>query len=522
MNTEVSAAHPDRSLYAVIEVGTTSIRMVIAEVDVDGNIRSLERLAQAVAIGRDTFAGNAIRKSTVEECVRVLESYARLLDEYQLRSTEKIRVVATSAVREASNRLAFLDRVYVATGFQIEPLDEADVNRVTYLGVQPHLRREPALSRGMTVIMEAGGGSTELLIVQDEDVLFAHSYRLGSLRLRKMLDTYRTPPYKSRKIMESQIQRTMDELRESLTPGEHVELIAIGGDMRFAAGLICEDWDRDSMAQIQLDAFARFTDQILALSEDELIQRYHLSVPEAETLGPALLAYLQAAKTLKLSRLWVTNTNLRDGLLHELSAGTAWTDEFRNQIIRSALSLGRRFDFDEPHAWHVAQLSQKLFTELASQHQLDHRYEVVLYVAALLHEVGTFISHRSMHKHSMYLIRNSEIFGLGKRELLLVALVARYHRRASPQPNHDGYQDLSREERIAVSKMAALLRVAVALDDSRSQRVQDFRINIERGKLVLSIGRVEDLSLEQLALRQSGSLFEEIFGLPVHLRVLPE
>jgi exopolyphosphatase/guanosine-5'-triphosphate,3'-diphosphate pyrophosphatase len=144
---------------------------------------------------------------------------------------------------------------------------------------------------------------------------------------------------------------------------------------------------------------------------------------------------------------------------------------------------------------------------------------VILHVAALLHEIGAYISNRAMHKHSMYLIRNSEIFGLGKRFLLLVALVSRYHRRASPQPGHEGYAILNREERVAVSKMAALLRVAVALDESRSQRLHDFSCSVEDSRLVISIPREEDLSLEQLALKQNGSLFEEIFGLRVLLRI---
>jgi exopolyphosphatase/guanosine-5'-triphosphate,3'-diphosphate pyrophosphatase len=143
----------------------------------------------------------------------------------------------------------------------------------------------------------------------------------------------------------------------------------------------------------------------------------------------------------------------------------------------------------------------------------------VLHVAALLHEIGAFVSNRSLHKHSLYLIRNSEIFGLGKRNLLLVALVARYHRRASPQPMHEGYATLTRDERVAVAKMAALLRVAVALDESRSQRIHDFTCAVEGSRLVISIAQAEDLSLEQLALRQNGSLFEEVFGLRVLLRI---
>ena len=131
---------------------------------------------------------------------------------------------------------------------------------------------------------------------------------------------------------------------------------------------------------------------------------------------------------------------------------------------------------------------------------------------------GLFVSTGSYHKHSMYLISNSELFGLTHRDVLLAALVARYHRRASPKSTHQGYTTLDRDSRIAVVKMAALLRVAIALDDSHSQRIKEIRCSRENGRLVISVPNVDDLSVEQLALHQSRSLFEETFGLQVLLR----
>ena len=159
-----------------------------------------------------------------------------------------------------------------------------------------------------------------------------------------------------------------------------------------------------------------------------------------------------------------------------------------------------------------------MFHQLQDEHELDDRYELILYVAALLHEIGQFVSTAGYHKHSMYLIRNSELFGLSKNDLLLVALVARYHRRASPKSNHEGYATLRREQRIAVSKLAAMLRIADSLDHSHSGRVQEIRCRREKSRLVITAPRVDDLSLEQLALQQKGTLFEEIFGLQVLLR----
>jgi len=513
-----SSVAPAPKPVAVIDIGATSIRMAIAEIDQQGGVRILETLSQAVGLGEDTFTKGEIGKTTVEECVHVLRSYRQLLTEYQIVQADQIRVVATSAVREASNRLAFVDRIYIATGLRVEPIDEADENRITYMGILPFLQSEPALAAARTIVIEIGGGNTELLVVRDSNVLFAQSYRLGSLRLRETAEAFNVPDGKIRDFMVSQIERTVNQIREDLLHEGAVEMIALGGDIRFAASELIPNWNPKSLAPVPVASLEAFTNRVLVMSEDELVSKYPLSFPAAVTLGPALLTYLQLAHAFNVVNILVTNANMRDGLLKEMALDSAWTEEFSNQIIRSALDLGRKFHFDEPHARHVAELSKKLFTELTEQHQLEQRYAVILYIAALLHEIGLYIAYQSHHKHAMYLIRHSEIFGLGSKDVLLTALVARYYRRASPQPNHDGYSTLDRDERVVVAKLAAILRIAVALDDSRSQRIRDVSCEIKGDRLTLSVPNVQDLGLEQLALRQGGALFEEVFGLQVQLR----
>jgi exopolyphosphatase/guanosine-5'-triphosphate,3'-diphosphate pyrophosphatase len=213
----------------------------------------------------------------------------------------------------------------------------------------------------------------------------------------------------------------------------------------------------------------------------------------------------------------VSYANLRDGLLKELVDRDIWTDDFRQQIVRSAVELGRKYHFDEEHAVHVANLCSQLFDGLRAEHRLDARHKLLLYVAALLHEIGGFVSNTSLHKHSMYLITNSELFGLSQEDELLVGLIARYHRRASPKPTHQGYNMLSREGRVTVAKLASLLRLAIALNGSRNQRVTQVLCQREGGRLVLRAD-IEDVTIEQIALKQASSLFEEVFGMRVELR----
>ena len=499
-------------MVAVIDIGATSVRMAIAEIRSGGEVRTLDTLVQSVDLGRDVFESRRLSRKSIEKAASVLKQYQRVLREYGITSGSDVRVVATSAVREASNRLAFTDRIFVVTGLNVEQLEEAEVNRITYMGVMPHLKAQKGLANGKSIVVEVGGGSTELLVVRGGNVLHSQSYRLGSLRLLKTLESGRITTLRRRTILSSHIARTLVQIAEQVNADKGIQLVAIGGDIRFAAHRLLKDWDGVSLAKLPTSDLVNFTDEVLSLDEDAIVKRFGASFIEAETLVPALLAYSMLAQHFDLKEVFVCETNLRDGLLNDMAVGGSWTGEFRNQIVRSAISLGRKFDFDEMHARNVAELSRKLFSQLSADHQLDNRYEVILYIASLLHEIGMLINVRSNHKHALYIIRNSDLFGLSKSQLLEVGLVARYYRRASPQSSHDEYGSLPREARVAVAKMAAILRLATALDDTRSGRIREIECGHEGKKLIINVPGVDDVSLEQIAMRQNAGLFRDVFG----------
>jgi exopolyphosphatase/guanosine-5'-triphosphate,3'-diphosphate pyrophosphatase len=349
-------------------------------------------------------------------------------------------------------------------------------------------------------------------------VLFSNTYRLGSLRLIEQADRLNTSQAKQRAIIETQIHRIVHQIYEHVDSDKQIQMVAIGGDVRLAAANVPGAHFTKQMCTVPVDGLTDFAKSVGVLKEEELVARYGLSYADAETVWPGLMSYVLLAREFQCQQIHIADTNLRDGLLSDLAVRDAWTAEFRNQIIRSAINLGRKMAFDETHARHVATLSRKLFSDLADEHQLDQRMELILYLSALLHEIGSFINARSHHKHAMYIIRNSELFGLSVKDLLLVALVVRYHRRSSPQPDHEGYATLDRNDRVAVAKLAAILRLAIALDESRSQRISNIRSGRDGDRLIIATQGIEDVSLEQLTVRQSGDLFEEVFGMSVLLR----
>ncbi|MBN1980499.1 MAG: HD domain-containing protein [Chitinivibrionales bacterium] len=515
---------PDE-IYAIIDVGSSSIRMAIQQRDErNDSIRTLDTLEQEVSLGKDTFTKGLLEWTTIEECVTALKNFKRIIDEYHIDLKTHTKAVATNAVREAMNRDAFLDRVYSSTGITIEIIEEADVARYTYLSVQPAIIHNKELRSGRVLVFKVSGGSSELLYIQQARLLYAQPHRLGSFRLRETLEKHGTDNIHLLSIMNNQIQKTVDRITSKLPKNKGVlKIILLGGEIRFAAGHLLPDWEPKTLAEnplgeitigeIPLLSLTHFTEKIVALSADELVHHYHIPYPEAEVLAPTLLAYCRLASAFHVKQVYCCTATMHNGLFYELIGGKNFNDQFQQQILNCAWEVGRKYEIDQVHSRYVARLCQLFFDALKSEHSLDNRYSIILQVAAILHETGLFISSRSHHKHSLYLILNSDLFGLNAKDQLIAALVARYHRSSTPAPTHYLYDTLDRDGRIVVSKLAAILRIADALDRSNSQRIQQIDVAVRNGKLVITTGAIDDLTLEMIGLKEKGDLFKQVYGL---------
>ncbi len=503
---------------AVIDVGTSSIRLAVAQVSDTGELQLLDTLQQAVPIGRDTFSSGEMGRDTIEECVRVLRSYRSLMAEYQIAGPEQFRVVATSAVREAVNRDAFLDRVLIATGMVVEPLDEIDIIRLTYLGLYSQVVWDRVLSNGQVAVAAIEGGSTDVFFLDKGKVGFSRHYRLGSVRLQRMLETFRAPALHEQALMEDHIRQTVDAISRSLPSRRNVQVLALGGEARFAAERLVPDWDREGLVRLRVSRLSRLVSDLLERTTEDIALQYHVPFAEAETLTSSLMFYLRLARSLRVPQIMVSGRSMRNGVLLEMARRGLWVSSFGDQIVEPAREVGRKYQADPAHGEHVGMLCRTLFAALQPEHKLEAWHELLLMVAALLHEVGHYVSERSHHKHAMYLIANSELFGLSQRDRLIVALLARYHRRASPKPVHEGFMDLEREQQVVVVKLAAILRVADSLDSSYSQRIHDIRCVREPGRLVIETPGVLDLSMETMSLHSKGTMFQDVYGMEVVLR----
>jgi len=215
----------------------------------------------------------------------------------------------------------------------------------------------------------------------------------------------------------------------------------------------------------------------------------------------------------------VSHVSMRDGLLLDLARELSGQQDaaLLAGVIHSATSIAEKYRVDLDHSTNVAELSVRLFDLFQADHGLGARHRLLLRVAALLHEIGGFVSTRAHHKHSEYLILQSEIFGLNRSETALVAQIARYHRRSVPRASHPAYMALARESRVVVSKLAALLRVADALLRGHCRRPDEIQFQRQGDELLVTLSAGRDLLLEERAVETKGDLFEDIFGVNIRL-----
>jgi len=500
---------------AAVDIGSNSVRMAVAEVTPDGRVEVLEQLQRAARLGQDTFRRGRVGRETMRAVVSILRDFRKRLDFY---AVERVRAVATSAIREAANEDALLDRILIATGLDVEVIDPAEESRLAVSAVRQAVGAE-VIGGGSALVADVGGGSTLLTVLEGGEISLSQSLDLGSIRMQEALSTAGEPPGRAVEILAHRIAAVVTSVQSTLPLKRIKTFVAVGGDARFAAKQVGEAADSGDLYLIDQAGFNELVDRCAPHTAEELTKRYGLSFAGAETLGPALLVYRALMQATRAKRMIVSAVSMRDGLLLDLARTVTGgqDDALYKGVVHSGMAVAEKYKVDLGHARNVASLALNLFDELQDEHGMSARHRLLLHVAALVHEVGAYVSTRAHHKHSYYLITNSEIFGLTRDEMLIVAHVARYHRRNPPRPTHVDYMNLPREKRVLVSKLAALLRVGDALDCDRAQQVRRIRCAREGEELVISVPDVTDLTLERRALADKGDLFEDIYGMRVRV-----
>lgn len=508
---------------AAIDIGTNSFHLIIVEVDTNtGKFNILGREKENVRLGSGSTDMKHMQEDAMQRGIEALKRFKGLADS----AGANIRAIATSAVREAINQQVFINRVKEQTGIKIEVASGIEEARYIYLGV---LQALPVFNKRILLI-DIGGGSTEYLIGCQRDIIYDNSLKLGAIRLTQRFFADKEIDTKSIKSCRQFISGYMTNVTREINRYNYETAVGSSGTIMNIANMI--NAKRGGEPDARLNNFT-FTKEELFAVVDEILTaktvKQRLKVPgldpdRADIIPAGAIILEQIFKELKIKEMTISEYALREGIIFDsiekeymLRQGDHLSD-LRSQSVMHALE---NFRIDKEHALHVTNLALQIFDETKSLHKLGNTEREYLEAAAILHEAGTFVSHSSHHRHSYYLIRNTEMLGFTENEKEIIANVARYHRKSHPKQKHTDYSKLSPDDQAVITKLAAILRIADGLDRSHTSSIKKITCTIENktAEFIIESSNSESTELEIWGAETKKQLFEETFGVEVKFTV---
>jgi exopolyphosphatase/guanosine-5'-triphosphate,3'-diphosphate pyrophosphatase len=488
--------------------------MEAAEVVPGQPVRILASDREVTRLGESVFRSGTVSEEALKTTCSVLARMAAL---YRKLDAVGIRAVATSAIRDTSNQAEFVSRASEAAGTPVEIISGREEARLIHLGVDSNW---PAPGK-RTLMIDIGGGSAEIMAGENGRLRDAFSKPLGAIRLREIFLQDDPPAPRQLHQMQEYIQEKLAEVVDRLGHSGWDRVIATSATASAVASAVAriprsqrEEIDRRRISTTQVrKLFER-------IAEMNLVGRRRLTgigPRRAEIIVPGVAVLLEFLKEFQLPAVYYSRAGVRDGIIADLAARNVGAELSRlSRDQRSEVEgMCRRYGVSIEHARKVAHISSLLFTALQPLHHLPPGSGKLLEASAYLHDVGHFVSSVGHHKHSFYVVANSDMPGFTERERILIATLCRYHRKALPSPVHNAYQSLSAEEKRIVVLLIPLLRLADNLDRSHEQRIQSVLCRVLDGEVVLQVQSQGDIDLEQWAAERAGEAFRQVYNRPV-------
>ena len=529
-NGASQAVNADQRRIAAIDIGTNSFHLLVAAVDPKlRTFRIIQAEKATTRLGeRDPETGE-LTEAAMQRGLETLRQFRDLAASHRV---EQIVTAATSAVREAPNGRDFLQTILDDLGMEVDLVSGPEEARLIYLGVlsgmpfgdRPHL------------LLDIGGGSTELILADGRDARALTSTRVGAVRLQRDFVRDDPMPPQRRSFLQAFIQGSLepavDKVRRRIKPGETPVLVATSGTAMAIGSLAASEEERPPRKLhgycVTRQSLNQVVDRLITMTPAQRRELAPINDRRAEIIVPGALILQTTMKMLGVGEFVLSERALREGLIVDWMLRQGLLEDrfsFQSSIRqRTVLHQVQRFAVNQSRAERVASHALSLYDATRGvMHDDSGEGRELLWAAAMLHTCGQHINISAYHKHTWYLIRHGELLGYSEAEHLMVAAIARYHRRSLPKKRHESWQLVAtRDNRRCVHQMALLLRLAAALDRRPEPVISALRIHAVKGSLDLEIvpERVnQNVSLEQWSLEGCAEVVKEAVGVNLRVRV---
>lgn len=509
---------------AAMDLGTNSFHLVVAKILGKERFKILTRDKEVVRLGSSSKDMKYLTPDAIDRAISAIRRFKIVSDSFNA----QIRAVATSATREAVNKEELISRVRKETGIEIEVISGYEEARLIYLGT---LQALPIFNKRILMI-DIGGGSTELLIGEKGNIIHGNSVKIGAVRLT-------TNFFPDGKVKEKAVEEARIYIKGAINPvvraikNEKIDLVVGSSGTISNIGLMIYAFDKLNIDdEFNLNNYTydkssldKIVKKILKAETIEDRKKIPgLDEKRADIIVAGALILEQIFNELELPSITVSNFALREGIILD-TINQEFGDDHLGHLsdvrYNSVQHLADLCNYEKEHAEQVTKIALRIFDFLKLKFELDDRAKEYLEAGSLLHDIGYHIGHTQHHKHSYYLVRNSELLGFTDNEIEIIANIARYHRKSHPKSKHEAFNKLSSKDRELVKKLSGILRVADGLDRGHKSIVKNVDMSIKDGVLDMNLETTtpEYPELEIWGANRRKELFEESFGYKLDIGV---
>ncbi len=500
--------------FAVAEIAAQEISMKVYEVSPRIGIRVLDSIRRPVPVGQDTYIDGKVSADILDRICDTLNLFHRVEKEYKVVKTLPI---ATSAIREAGNCSMVLDQIQVRTGYRVQALSNSEQRFIRLKGVAAEPDVYQAFNKG-TLLVDVGAGSLQVSIFQKMNLITTQNIALGAYRISEMFSEQNGDIASVEEMIRELVENDVHTFEKMFLKGKEIKNIVIVGDA--ITSFIRQAVEAQSGEATTAEAMRRLYDRINGRTPAEISNILEIPVEYANVFMPFMLVYQTLLEVSKADTVYIPRADFSDGEMRDFAERKGIlkpNHDYNEDILTASRSISGRYMGNEDHAATVEKMAVQLFDTMKNVHGLGRRERLLLQISAILHDCGKYISMSSPGDCAYRIIMATEILGLSHAEREMVANIVRFN--TQEMPNFEDFQgSLSEEQFIIVCKLAAILRVANALDRSHKGKFSDAKLSLKNSTLTITTKSSENILLEKSTLENRSKFLEDIYGVRLVIR----
>lgn len=502
---------------AVIDIGSNLLKMRICQLR-KGEIVSLDRLQYPLCLGHEVFTEEKIRFESLRELSGILQGYSEIMAEY---GTDQYKVVATTALREAKNRAYVVDQLKIQNDMTVEVLEDDQEKTLIYSEILSSLQTMEQKKIGNALISYIGAGTIGLSVFDGKNMIFSQNVPMGALKLHDMLGNIQEETEDFYVVVEEYLESIMGRIPLPQVEGGLQSLVLTGNEIELIAKICGVEPENDRYI-IEAKQIKNLFKEVRSLSREKISDRFGIEEESAELLYSALAIYVRLIQCVKSNTVIAPKVDLWFALMKQMlipKSSSEYFEHVRVNAISCAQAMSRTYNANEKHTENIRKFACKLFDKMKGTHGLDKRKRLLLELAAIMHDCGHYVNAKDHLSSSFDLLKNIDLYGMTDEEMHIIAYVARYNEYDVPNFDDIAFVGLSEANRLVVSKLVAIFRLANALDKSQMQKLDDIKVRLERERLIITGESDQNLYLEKWAFEQTAPFFKEVFGINPELTI---